>query len=85
MLDEADRMLDMGFIPDVRKIVGMLPARQQTLFFSATFSDEIRTLAGEFLRDPATVEVARRNTPRTTSPRCSTRSTATARPTCSST
>lgn len=62
VLDEADRMLDMGFIPDVRRIVQLLPARQQTLFFSATFSDEIRRLAGEFLHNPVTVEVARRNT-----------------------
>jgi ATP-dependent RNA helicase RhlE len=64
VLDEADRMLDMGFIRDVRRIIRALPARRQTLFFSATMPDEVRRLSKEILRDPVNVEVApRRSAP----------------------
>ena len=62
ILDEADRMLDMGFIHDIRKIMKLVPEVRQTLFFSATYSKEIKALADTILKDPVLVEVARENT-----------------------
>ncbi len=63
VLDEADRMLDMGFLPDISRILSLLPDQRQSLMFSATFSEEIKKLAANFLRNPVLVEVAARNAP----------------------
>jgi len=61
ILDEADRMLDMGFIHDIKKVLAILPPKRQNLLFSATFSDDIKALADKLLNNPASIEVARRN------------------------